>query len=472
MSHGSPPTAGHAPAVLPRRTVAAYAAGSLATGTFGTVPGLVLLYFLTDTLAVPAALAGAAVFVPKFLDVLWNPVVGGWSDRTASRLGPRRPWMLAGSLTLPPLFVLMFAVPDFGTDAGPVPAALWVATAFLLAGAAYGLFQVPYISLPAELTTDPGERSRLQTARVVVVAVGILVGGAAAPALVDAGGGGRSGYLLMGAVVAAVLAVGTLACTATVPTTTAVVAGAPTGAALPRAFREARGSARFWALYTGFLLQSLALAVALAAIPYYARYVLDREGFASVLFAGFVGPALLVTPLWRRAEARRGKRWCLMAASWLFAAAAVVAAPGVLAPVLPTVGFFVCGIAYAGLQVFAYSMLTDSLAERSSLYPPTDPHSDTTRAGLLAGLWTASETAMFAVGPGVVAAVLAVAGFVSSSGDETVAQPGRAVVAIALATGVLPALLVAASTRRFARYSDPPDPPAPAPAPPTTQEIA
>lgn len=441
--------------MLPRRTVTAYAVGSLATGTFGTVPGLVLLYFLTDTLAVPAALAGAAVFVPKFLDVLWNPVVGGWSDRTTSRLGPRRPWMLAGGLTLPPLFVLMFAVPDVG----PTAAALWVATAFLLAGAAYGLFQVPYISLPAELTADPGERSRLQTARVVVVAIGILVGGAAAPALVSAGGGGRGGYLLMGAVVAAVLAAGTLACTATIPTTTAVVTGAPTGASLPRAFREAHASAPFWALWTGFLLQSLALAVALAAIPYYARYVLDREGFASVLFAGFVGPALFVTPLWRRLEARRGKRWCLVAASWLFAAAALVAAPGVLAPVLPTAGFFVCGVAYAGLQVFAYSMLTDMLAERSA---------DSTRAGLLAGLWTASETAMFAVGPGVVAAVLAVAGFVSSSADEAVSQPAQAVVAIAIATGVIPALLVAASTRRFARYEDPP---ARSPATPTEEIV-
>src|SRR3954469_14626915 len=99
---------------LPRRTVTGYALGSLATGTFGTVPGLVLLYFLTDTLAVPAGLAGAAVFVPKFLDVLWNPVVGGCPARPPSRFGPRRPWMLAGALTLPPLFVLMFAVPDAG----------------------------------------------------------------------------------------------------------------------------------------------------------------------------------------------------------------------------------------------------------------------------------------------------------------------------------------------------------------------
>jgi GPH family glycoside/pentoside/hexuronide:cation symporter len=86
----------------------------------------------SDDLAVPAAVAGVAVFVPKFFDVLWNPVVGGWSDRTTSRWGPRRPWMLAGGVTLPVLFVLVFTVPDLG----PSASALWVCLAFLLAGAA------------------------------------------------------------------------------------------------------------------------------------------------------------------------------------------------------------------------------------------------------------------------------------------------------------------------------------------------
>src|SRR3954451_12731090 len=153
-----PPTAR---GVLDRRTVSGYALGSVATGTFGTVPGLVLLFFLTDTLAVPAAVAGLAVFVPKFFDVLWNPAVGSWSDRTTSRWGPRRPWMLAGGVTLPLLFVLVFTVPDLG----PAAPALWVCLACLLSGAAYGLSQVPYFSLPAELPPRPEERPRLQTAR-------------------------------------------------------------------------------------------------------------------------------------------------------------------------------------------------------------------------------------------------------------------------------------------------------------------
>jgi Na+/melibiose symporter-like transporter len=442
----------HRPAgVLDRRTVAGYALGSAATGTFGTVPGLVLLFFLTDTLAVPAAVAGVAVFVPKFFDVLWNPVVGGWSDRTVSRWGARRPWMLAGGLTLPLLFVLVFAVPDLG----PSASALWVCLAFLLAGAAYGLFQVPYISLPAELTPLPEQRTRLQTARIVVLSLGILVGGAVAPELVKAFGSGVPGYVGMAAVVAVVLAAGMLGCVALVPTGTTerapIEAEPPAGvldaaASLGRALRLGLASPAFRPLYLGYLAQSLAVAVALAAIPYYARYVLDRQGFTSVLFAAFVGPAIVVVPLWRRLARRRGQRFGLLAASWLFAASVLFAGTGWGGAPLAVLAFLGCGIAYGALQLFCYAMLSDALAAE-------DARTGRRQAGLLSGLWTASETGMFAVGPFAVGVVLAVFGFVSSSGGP-VAQPASATVGVALAMGVLPAVLVAVSTLAFRRYDE------------------
>ncbi len=436
---------------LDRRTVAGYALGSVATGTFGTVPGLVLLFFLTDTLAVPAALAGVAVFVPKAFDVLWNPVVGGWSDRTVSRWGPRRPWMLAGGITLPLLFVLVFTVPDLG----PTASALWVCLAFLLAGAAYGLFQVPYISLPAELTGLPAERTRLQTARIVVLSLGILVGGAVAPELVRVFGAGVGGYVGMAVVIAAVLAVGMLGCVALVPTSTTAPAraghepgGGVLGAAtsLGRALRLGLASPAFRPLYLGYLAQSAAVAVALAAIPYYARYVLDRQGFTSVLFAAFVGPAIVVVPLWRRLARRRGQRFGLLAASWLFAGSVLFAGTGWGGAPLAVLAFLGCGIAYGALQLFCYAMLTDALAAE-------DARTGRRQAGLLSGLWTASETGMFAVGPFAVGLVLAVFGFVPSSG-EPVAQPASATVGVALAMGVLPAVLVAASTLAFRRYDE------------------
>jgi len=454
-----------ADAVLDRRTVGGYALGSVATGTFGTVPGLVLLFFLTDTLAVPAALAGVAVFVPKFFDVFWNPVVGGWSDRTASRWGPRRPWMLAGGVSLPVLFVLVFAVPDLG----PTGSAVWVCVAFLLAGAAYGLFQVPYISLPAELTAFPAERTRLQTARIVVLSLGILVGGAVAPELVAAFGSGVGGYVGMAVVVAAVLGIGMLGCVLLVPTTAPggprrdvggeavggeAVGGEAVGGevvgivaaatSLTRALRVGLASPSFRPLYLGYLAQSAAVAVALAAIPYYARYVLERQGFTSVLFAAFVGPAVFVVPAWRRLARRRGNRFGLLAASWLFAASALLAGTGLGGVAVAVIAFLGCGVAYGALQLFCYSMLTDALAAE-------DARTGRRRAGLLSGLWTASETGMFAVGPFAVGVVLAASGFVSSSG-EGVRQPASALVGVALAMGVLPALLVALSTVAFRRY--------------------
>ena len=147
----------------------------------------VLISVAAAVLGVGAGVAGLVVFAPKAWDVLLNPWIGARSDATTSRWGPRRPWMLAGGLTLPLLFVLVFA----GPGAPPALAATWVAVTFLLAATAYGCFQVPYVAQPAEITTDPGERSTLMSWRVAALALGILLAGAGAPAVVELAGGGR-----------------------------------------------------------------------------------------------------------------------------------------------------------------------------------------------------------------------------------------------------------------------------------------
>src|SRR3712207_537206 len=103
--------------------------GSIGTAAFGTVPGLLLLFYLTDVLGVAAGIAGRGVFPPRGWDAALTPWIGSRADRTESRWGPRRPWMLAGGLTLPLLFLLIFA----GPSAPPALAAGWVAVTFLLA---------------------------------------------------------------------------------------------------------------------------------------------------------------------------------------------------------------------------------------------------------------------------------------------------------------------------------------------------
>src|SRR6187402_1302665 len=103
--------------VLSRKTIATYAIGSLGTGGFATLPGLVLVYFLTDTLGIAALAAGVLVTVAKVWDVLIDPVIGAQSDRSLARTGSRRRFMTLGALLLPVFFILTFAIP---AGIGPV----------------------------------------------------------------------------------------------------------------------------------------------------------------------------------------------------------------------------------------------------------------------------------------------------------------------------------------------------------------
>src|SRR3954451_84438 len=188
--------------VLPRRGLGRYSLGSLVTGAFGTVPGLLLLPYLTDTLGVAAGIAGLLVLLPKAWDVLINPVAGRISDRR----GDRRPFLLGAGLALAVLFAAIFAGP-FGSGA---PAGAYVALSFLAAATAYAFFQVPYVAMPAELTDGYAERTRLSTWRVSVLALPILISGALAPLVAEQTGGGLAGHRWSGVFVGALIVAGTL----------------------------------------------------------------------------------------------------------------------------------------------------------------------------------------------------------------------------------------------------------------------
>ena len=138
-----------------------YALGSLTTGAFGTVPGLLLLPYLTDSLGVAAGLAGVLVLAPKVWDVILNPLAGRASDRTVTRMGARRPYLLFAGVASGVLFTAIFAGPFGTSSAAPV----WVAVSFVLCATAYAFYQVVYNAVPAELTDDYTERTTIMTWR-------------------------------------------------------------------------------------------------------------------------------------------------------------------------------------------------------------------------------------------------------------------------------------------------------------------
>jgi GPH family glycoside/pentoside/hexuronide:cation symporter len=429
--------------LLTRKTVATYAIGSLGTGGFATLPGLVLVFYLTDTLGVAALAAGILVTAAKVWDVLIDPVIGARSDRSLALRGSRRHYMLTGAIALPVFFILTFAVP---LGLGPVVSGLWVLIAFLITATAFSLFQVPYIALPAELASGYDERTRLISARVVVLTIAILLFGAGAPAIRDAFlPDAYTGYLVMAIVAGLLIGIGMFI--SSFVAKKGPVADAPKFSIADNyrtGFAALKRSQPFRALLFTFLLQGLATGLMLAGAQYVARWVLGTG--VTILFASLIAPAIFCAPLWAIVSRRLGKERTFALASTLFGIAALsmlllawYPGPWVYASVA------LAGAGYAGMQSLPLSMLPDVISHDAGRH-------GVGAAGTFGGVWTAGETTGIALGATVLTIVLASSGYVESVAGQLVSQPGSAILGIVLSFSVVPAAIIAISLLTFRRY--------------------
>lgn len=431
-----------APRALTRSTIATYAIGSLGTGGFAALPGLVLVYYLTDTLGIAAIAAGILVTVAKVWDVLIDPVIGARSDRSLAHRGTRRRVMLAGAILLPILFVLTFSVP---AGIGPLASGLWVLVAFIAAATAFSMFQVPYIALPAELTSSYDGRTRLLATRVVVLTIAILLFGAGAPEIRDAFADERLGYLIMAVSAAALMGISLIISSFSAPTGLTAVAPTVSIADTYRAGVAAlKRSQPFRALLLTFLLQGLATGVMLAGAQYVATWVLGTG--VAILFVSLIGPALLFAPVWAAISRRIGKERAFVWASACYGIGALLIVPQlwwpgawIYAPVA------LAGAGYAGMQALPMSMLPDVISHDSRRHKIAS-------AGTFGGVWTAGETTGMALGATVLTIVLAASGYLESVANQTVVQPASAIAGIIISFSVVPAVIIGLSVLTFRRY--------------------
>lgn len=428
---------------LGRGQYVGYGLGATGTAGFGTVPGLVLAIYLTNTLGVAAALASVVVLVPKLWDVFFLPYVGNLSDRSVHKHGSRTRFLVFGAIGMLVCFPLMFAVPD-GTS--PTVAALWVMLAFLVAASAFAFFQVPFIALAAEITDSPPERTTLMSWRVGFQVVGILAFGVGAPFLVKTVADPNAGYLLMGVVVGFFIALGMLACWFTVRHLKRYVTESTSdGHSIVDQFRVAWSARAFRILVAAFIVQALGAGAVLAAAPYFSTYVLGVSDFG-IVFGVLLVPAVIFMPLWAFVGHHIGKRRGFLISSVLFMLGLLLSLASSYVPLaVALVLIALTSVGYAGMQMFPLAMLPDTISQDAAT-------SGKQRAGSFTGVWTAGETAAFAIGPALVLLLLAVTGYVSSTGNEAVAQPDSAILGVHLAFSVLPVVLVALSLPLILRY--------------------
>ena len=172
-------------------------------GTIGVsiVLNTISVYFpalMTTVLGVPPVIAGALLTASKAYDFFADLVIGGVSDRAHSRMGRRRPFLLAGAAVSSLSLLMIFCAPKLGGTA----LIAYMGAALVIYSTGYSLFNVPYLAMPGEMTDGYDERVRLIAYRTAFVGVGQLFSLAATAALIQAGGGGGAGYRLMGMVMA------------------------------------------------------------------------------------------------------------------------------------------------------------------------------------------------------------------------------------------------------------------------------
>jgi GPH family glycoside/pentoside/hexuronide:cation symporter len=190
LRENTPSTADVAPQTQPHAGLTfkeklGYGLGDTASHFVWDMVGFWLLFFYTDVYKIPAAISGTILMVARFWDMGIDPVIGVISDRTRTRWGKFRPYILFGALPYAVLAILTFTTPDFG-ETGKI---IYAVATYVLLMTAYAAVNLPYSSLAAVMTADTYERTGLNIYRFICAFGGQFVVTGLALTLVEFFGG-------------------------------------------------------------------------------------------------------------------------------------------------------------------------------------------------------------------------------------------------------------------------------------------
>ncbi len=259
--------------------------------------------FYTDVVGVPIAWVGTILFAIRIFDALTDPLLGVVSDRTRTRLGRRRPYILAGSLCLAAAMLFLFIPPELSAAGAPV----WFAASLFALFLCWTVVTVPYEALGPEITSDYTERTSLFAVRDGLLIAGTLAA-AAAPAIVDALPAvqdERQKFFWIALLYAPMLVGFSFWCVYRIRERDAV----PGQFAALRA-RDLRAILRnrpFLILLAAYTISALGSNLPATLILFYVQYVLETTG-AEVFLLLYFASGIAMLPVWIRLAGRFGKK--------------------------------------------------------------------------------------------------------------------------------------------------------------------
>jgi GPH family glycoside/pentoside/hexuronide:cation symporter len=346
-------------ATLSRREKWIYGSGDLSFSLTSTIVGAFFAIYLTDVVGVPASIAALAIFIGGTWDYINDPVVGYLSDRTRTRWGRRRPFLLFGAVPLMLAFALMWWRP-------PIAEPLWLGVYFSLMYIIYELAAtfayIPFISLTPELTADYDERTALMSTRAFVSRLGSLIAFTVPLMIVGSFSPENAGRILfMGSVIGFFCVFPLWLVFFGTRERPDFMRQEPKG--IRGSIAALRNNPPFVFSLVIYLFTWVTVAIIQLIMLYYIKHVVHQEARSDLIMATIFIVAMAALPLWEWISRRWNKRRAYIAGI-AFLAAVLLA----LSALNPSIGMplilVICvlaGIGVSAAHIIPWSMLPDAI---------------------------------------------------------------------------------------------------------------
>jgi oligogalacturonide transporter len=428
-----------------------YGLGDIYGGGSGTLIGFYYLFFLTDVVRISPALAGVVILISKVYDSITDPFEGIIADRTRTRLGRRRPYLLAG---IPLIFLSFFAL-FYPVNFTVETQRFWyMIVSYLFFSTIVSIVMLSYNALHSELTLDYNERTTLSSVRIFFSTVSSILAALLPLEIVKIFPDVRQGYIVMAVAFGLLFALPFIA-TVAATRERKDFQRKPEPFSWRAAFVEPFLNRTFTSALLMYLLAFVAIDTVSSIIVYFMKYYLQRGGEANYISGTLLVVQVIALPLFVWLSGKLGKQKAFLIGASVWTALMVVSLG--IAPHQPAALVYIfaglVGVGTGGVVVTMYAIFPD--------IPDVDElGTNQRREGIYSALVTfmrklSSAFALFMVSQaigwsGYIPPVQQVVNGATRLIDQ--AQPQSFILVIRIIFAVLPILLVGGAALLALRY--------------------
>lgn len=419
------------------RTKWLYGLGDVGNATVNSAIQFFLMKFYTDAALILPALAGNALLIGKIWDAVNDPLFGWLTDRTKSKLGKRRVYMLFGAVPLGISIALLWFVP---AGMSQVMTFVWIAATFILFDTLWTMTNVPYYALTSELTDDYDERSSLTVYRMALAVPFYLVGAALTPMIVGFFAVQRTGFGFIGIIYGALAAAALMISASGLRERKNVIEAK--GEENPaKSIKLAFANKKFVYLCVIYFIVNISFAFAKTLMAYFIEYQLVMKDMIPVVMGLMLVCVTISLPIWKKIA----DKWDKGPAYGLgMGMGAVALLTLFFLPNEPTFWIYpimvLAGFGFGANWVFPWAMIADV-----SDYDRVE--TGQFRSGIYYGVWGLATKISEALALAGVGWMLTGFGYVAN-----VAQSSQALLGIRLFFGIVPAVCIFAALPLLFKY--------------------